>query len=101
MVLRSYDIDRSGALGFNEWVGATMFLDIQDTNGLFGRVKALFAQLDTDGSGSVTLEDLSRRFGEQSEDNGKVLQAFFDELDTNHDGVVSLQEFVEFWRDVA
>merc|ERR1740123_1709612 len=30
-VLRCFDIDRSGSIGFNEWLGATMYIDTQDS----------------------------------------------------------------------
>lgn len=101
MVMRRYDIDRSGSLGFNEWVGATLFMDVEDSDGLMSRVRALFSQLDADGSGSILLEDLQRHFGEQTEDNSEALEAFFDELDSNQDGVISFDEFTQFWRGIS
>mmetsp|Transcript_42607 Transcript_42607/g.127347 ORF Transcript_42607/g.127347 Transcript_42607/m.127347 type:complete len:611 (+) Transcript_42607:117-1949(+) len=101
MFVRRYDVGRSGSLGFNEWVGATMFMDVEDSGGLMARVKALFSQLDADGSGSILLEDLQRQFGDQSEDNMEALTAFFREVDTNGDGSISLDEFLSFFRTLS
>lgn len=99
MVMRRYDIDRSGYLGFNEWMGATMFMDVEDSEGLTARVRGLFSRLDADSSGSILLEDLQREFGEQSEDSSEALEAFFNDLDKDKDGAVSLDDFMQFWRE--
>merc|ERR1712032_1660509 len=55
--LRHFDLDRSGSITFNEWIGATMHLDIHNSRHLKARAQSIFSQLDADGSGKIEIHE--------------------------------------------
>merc|ERR1712232_96009 len=79
-VMKALDIDASGALGFNEWVAATMDLDVMNMQGLSGHVRSLFSQLDMDANGTIEFQELRERFGVLSPEQENALLDFFHEL---------------------
>lgn len=65
----------------------------------FNKIRDSFEQYDTDGSGSIDAKemcDIARSLGEdpESEEFRKSLYA----LDLNQDGVISLKEFITWWK---
>ncbi len=90
--------DRNRGLSFNEWVAATMDLNTTTSRAVAAQVRALFDQLDRDGSGQISLEELRAHFGSLTAEQEATVDAFFHSLDMNHDGLVSSTEFCSFWN---
>ncbi len=55
---------------------------------------AIFKQIDTDGSGTITfkefMDDFKKSLGECEDTD--IIQSIFDSFDTNKDGVLTLDE---------
>ncbi|CAE7398942.1 CPK2 [Symbiodinium natans] len=89
---RALDASEDGRVTHSEWVSATL------APGALKSAKVaqeLFAWLDTDGSGSVSLQELRRLVSE--EDALEVL----DSADTSRDGLLSFEEFTYLIRSIA
>jgi len=100
------DRDRSGSVDYNEYVRAVRG-DMNDFR--LGWVEKAFAIFDRDRSGVVNIDDLSRAYDVSQHPgvkSGKVSReeaytSFMDHYDTNHDGTVTLDEFVESYNWVS
>eukprot|EP00882_Tetradesmus_deserticola_P022169 GHRQ01024059.1.p2 GENE.GHRQ01024059.1~~GHRQ01024059.1.p2 ORF type:complete len:207 (+),score=108.21 GHRQ01024059.1:713-1333(+) len=82
------DVDGDGLIDYNEFVAATMHLSKLNKEELLQKA---FKQLDKDGSGTITIEELSeslRVFGIY--DDAKELLAT---ADTNGDNIIDYAEF--------
>ena len=64
-----------------------------------GSAESLFKELDADGTGSIEPWELLRlkATGDEHGLSEQAVDALFTALDTNHDGVISLQEFIDGW----
>ena len=51
--------------------------------------------IDTDGNGSISLNELKERFQTQEQKNDSMWEEIFNEVDTNKDGKISVNEFIE------
>lgn len=63
-------------------------------------LRAAFNSVDNDGSGSIELSELSTLCGKVDLPNvdHAAVQDLFKEMDTNHDGKISFEEFVAWYR---
>ena len=65
----------------------------------------IFNYFDRDGSGNITMEEVKNLFY-QNESNKKSAEAqrqlkkSFDEIDVNHDGSLSFEEFVQMMKNI-
>ena len=62
------------------------------------QVRALFDELDRDGSGQISANELRAQFGSLTAEQELAVDAFFQSLDTDGDGTVSQAEFASFWN---
>ena len=90
--------DGSSGLGFNDWVAATMDLNTTTSQAVAAQVRALFEELDRDGSGQISANELRAHFGSLTAEQELAVDAFFQSLDTDGDGTVSRAEFASFWN---
>ena len=90
--------DGSSGLGFNDWVAATMDLNTTTSQAVAAQVRALFDELDRDGSGQISANELRAHFGSLTAEQELAVDAFFQSLDTDGDGTVSQAEFASFWN---
>lgn len=63
-----------------------------------GEAVEVFNQLDTDQSGSITLEELSCRLSDEGFDDDEIMDLFVI-LDTDGDGVVTQEEFIKGFQE--
>mmetsp|Transcript_76324 Transcript_76324/g.150938 ORF Transcript_76324/g.150938 Transcript_76324/m.150938 type:complete len:668 (-) Transcript_76324:243-2246(-) len=108
-LVRPFDLDRSGSLSFTEWIGASMAIDSGNPE-MQTLIDALFSNLAATDQASTALPVpprqpillptvLRARLGvANAVDGGQSLDAFFAELDTDGDGVISASEFQAFWQ---
>eukprot|EP00892_Ulva_mutabilis_P000128 jgi/Ulvmu1/10115/UM006_0066.1 len=93
-ILTAADVDGDGEIDYNEFVASTMNINQLEKEEVIWRA---FAELDADGSGSISAPELEcalQRFGIQ-DDVHDLLQA----ADTNGDGQIDYQEFVQLMRE--
>ena len=60
--------------------------------------KKMFDELDVDGSGQISANELRAHFGSLTAEQELAVDAFFQSLDTDGDGTVSRAEFASFWN---
>jgi len=86
-IFTNVDTDKNGFLEFEEF--ARVLIDKKKiiTNEI---LKFAFDFFDKDGSGEITLEELSETFGEL---NHSKLKEIIEEIDINKDGFISFHEF--------
>lgn len=99
------DLDGNQGLGFNEWIAATMDLDVVSSGdggaAVAKQIASLFDEMDRNGDGLVDPAELRAHFGGTlSDEQTAAFDAFFEGLDADGDGKVSRKDFESFWRRV-
>jgi Ca2+-binding EF-hand superfamily protein len=106
MVMNIFDGDKDGFVSFDEFL-VTLRGPMSERRMDF--VRQAYALLDKNGDGTVTLADLKSIYDvSQSPDvisgrktEQEALEEFASQWDKDHSGVVSLEEFTEYYRDVS
>ena len=89
---------KAGPLTGEELERAMPKKEVQASEELTGKLKALFTKMDFDGDGSVTKEEAIKFWGKNF---AKVnAQSMFNEVDEDGDGSVTWDEFFAFWKNV-
>ncbi len=99
-MIDNLDSDKNGYIEYEEFLRATMKMDtvITDKN-----LELAFNFFDEDKSGKLEPDEIKKALGLTAESDKKeaeVLKKLIDEIDTNKDGVVSLDEFKELMKRV-
>eukprot|EP00941_MAST-03F_sp_MAST-3F-sp1_P004212 g4212.t1 len=106
MIMDLFDANKDGFISFDEFL-VTLRGPMSERRMEF--VKQAYALLDRDGSGQVTMEDLKEIYdcsqapdvlsGRKTE--AEVLTEFAHQWDKDSSGVVTEEEFAEYYRDVS
>lgn len=105
-LFQRFDIDRTGSVSYDEFVRGVRG-DMNDFR--LGLVKQAFAILDLDGSGVVGTQEIARAYDVSQNPavmSGKISPAdavreFMKHYDTNSDGRITMEEFVENYQWVS
>jgi calcium-dependent protein kinase len=89
-IFASCDIDKSGFIDYTEFLSAGMQLSSTSNT---ATLKSAFASLDTDGSGSISVDELRNMLGYEVIGNDEEWEKFIKKADRDGDGVISLEEF--------
>lgn len=91
--VQTMDIQGDGTLDYEEFLAATVHSSkAASEDALF----EAFAELDTDGSGLVTADELAAKLSELGMSvNAEELQMMLDEGDSNRDGYIDYMEFLD------
>lgn len=91
--MASLNLDGTHALTYSEFMAATVQMQKLENE---ANLVAAFADFDTDGSGSITAEELTTKLLELGIKNSKSeVEEIIAEVDVNHDGTIDYQEFVQ------
>ena len=94
-VMARLDVDGSGALDYEEFLAATVNLQLLEREDLLAKA---FARLDTDGSGTLSVGEVAAAIGAA----GRMPEGEAAELiaahDANGDGVIDYAEFIAMLR---
>ncbi|CAI5474888.1 unnamed protein product [Closterium sp. Yama58-4] len=93
-IMEETDIDQSGEIEYGEFLAATLNLSKIDKQ---ENLLKAFAFFDTDGSGTITLDELQKACEQLKMSTGEV-EAMMREVDENKDGTIDYQEFVAMMR---
>jgi Ca2+-binding EF-hand superfamily protein len=91
-MLADMDADGSGAIDFSEWLGLlTKRVSDKDSRANINKIFALF---DDERTGYISIKNL-RRISQEIGENvvDEELQELINRADTDHDGLVSEEEF--------
>ena len=101
-VFRTFDKDSSGFIDFREFVTS---LSITSRGSLDEKLEWAFTVYDVDGDGGITKDEMTeiilaiyRMYGDNLKDKEPPLgrtQRIFQEFDSNQDGVLSMEEFIQ------
>jgi len=94
-IFQSIDINGSGQIDYTEFLAATL-----ETHGRIQeeRLAQAFDHLDTDGTGFISPRNLKNILGKQYTDH--LAQTLMQEVDTNRDGKISYDEFLNAFRSL-
>lgn len=91
-MLADLDADGSGTIDFGEWLNLmTKRVNDKDTK---ANVNKIFSLFDDERTGFISIKNLRRVAQEQGENiSEEELQELINRADTDHDGLVSEEEF--------
>jgi calcium-dependent protein kinase len=92
-IMAMVDLDKSGAIDYTEFIAATM-----DRKKMFSRerLEQAFSMFDKDGNGTISADELKEILGGHVNNmDTQVWAEIIKEVDTNGDGVISLEEFCD------
>ena len=98
-MMNNLDSDKSGYIEYEEFLRATMKIEnvLTDKN-----LEIAFNFFDEDKSGNLEPSEIKKALGISPSDTkqGEVLKKLIGEIDSNNDGVVSIEEFKQLMRKV-
>lgn len=108
-MIAAVDTDQSGNLSFREFIALVILVSnslntdepeekstVEFTSEDHARFTELFRSVDTDGSGSISTSELGNLFDNLGyETSEELMQQFIAMVDTDNDGVLNYNEFVQ------
>ena len=90
-MVKACDKDGNGYIDYTEFVTAAInkSLILNKEN-----LTAAFKALDTDNSGMITVDELKSAFDTHGDKDEKIWEEIMKEVDTNDDGEISFDEFM-------
>jgi len=98
-MMRVMDLDKSGTIEFLEFLEVASFFDYNKES-YENQVKRMFAALDKNNDGYLSVEEIKQLWRIFSQDNCDIpseedLLEILDKLDVNGDGMVEYHEFLD------
>ena len=92
-MIKSIDLDGNGVIDYNEFLACSMNKDkiLRNDN-----LRICFNEFDKDGSGKISIDEISNIFKKGEQDNKEDIEAFkkmIKDADENGDGEISFEEF--------
>ena len=102
LIFNNIDADHNGYIEYEEFIRAAIDKNYFLSNNF---IKFAFNYFDRDGSGNITMEEVKNLFyqnekNKKSAEAQKQLKNSFDEIDVNHDGSLSFEEFVQMMKNI-
>jgi len=90
-IMKSVDFNNTDAIDFSEFLAANIDYKKSLNN---QKLRQIFDVLDTDGSGSISYDELKAFFNYQDLEDKGFVKEIFAEVDKNGDGSISFDEFL-------
>ena len=92
-MIKSIDLDGNGVIDYNEFLACSMNKDkiLRNDN-----LRICFNEFDKDGSGKISIDEISNIFKKGDQDNKEDMEAFkkmIKDADENGEGEISFEEF--------
>ena len=102
LIFSHIDADHNGFIEYEEFIRAAIDKNYFLSNNF---IKFAFSYFDRDGSGNITMEEVKNLFylnekNKKSAEAERQLKNSFDEIDINHDGSLSFEEFVQMMKNI-
>ena len=102
IIFDNIDTDHNGYIEYEEFIRAAIDQDYFLTDNY---LKFAFNYFDRDRSGELNLEEILRRFMQNAKNTKdpvveKEIRSTFNEIDINHDGSISFEEFCKMMRNI-
>ncbi|KAJ6841727.1 calcium-dependent protein kinase 1 [Iris pallida] len=94
-LMESADVDGNGIIDYMEFITATMHLNRMERE---DRLYKAFLYFDKDRSGYITMEELEEALKDYNMVDQKMIKEIIAEVDTDQDGRINYEEFVDMMR---
>ncbi|MGL4948151.1 MAG: CAMK family serine/threonine-protein kinase, partial [Mycoplasma sp.] len=101
IIFQNIDTDHNGYIEYEEFIRAAIDREyFWDKNYL----KFAFNYFDKDNNGNLSLDEIKKRFLQNNKNHDQKFESqikkTFDEIDVNHDGVISFEEFSNMMKNI-
>ena len=101
LIFHNIDTDNNGYIEIEEFIRACINPSIFTSNNY---LKFAFDYFDTSRSGSISISEIEAKFYQNSKNKNKetkiLLKNLFDQIDIDHDGEISFEEFSNMIRNI-
>ena len=102
IIFNSIDTDHNGYIEYEEFIRAAVDQDYFLSNNY---LQFAFYYFDRDNSGELSIDEILKRFMQNSKNQRdpkveKEIKDNFNQIDINHDGSISYQEFCKMMRNI-
>ena len=102
IIFNNIDTDHNGYIEYEEFIWAAVDQDYFLSNNY---LQFAFNYFDRDNSGELSIDEILKRFMQNSKNQRdpkveKEIKDNFNQIDINHDGSISYQEFCKMMRNI-
>ena len=102
IIFNNIDTDHNGYIEYEEFIRAAVDQDYFLSNNY---LEFAFNYFDRDNSGELSIDEILKRFMQNSKNQRdpkveKEIKDNFNQIDINHDGSISYQEFCKMMRNI-
>ena len=102
IIFNNIDTDHNGYIEYEEFIRAAVDYDYFLSNNY---LQFAFNYFDRDNSGELSIDEILKRFMQNSKNQRdptveKEIKDNFNQIDINHDGSISYQEFCKMMRNI-
>lgn len=102
IIINNIDTDHNGYIEYEEFIRAAVDQDYFLSNNY---LHFAFNYFDRDNSGELSIDEILKRFMQNSKNQRdpkveKEIKDNFNQIDINHDGSISYQEFCKMMRNI-
>ena len=102
IIFNNIDTDHNGYIEYEEFIRAAVDQDYFLSNNY---LQFAFNYFDRDNSGELSIDEILKRFMQNSKNQRdptveKEIKDNFNQIDINHDGSISYQEFCKMMRNI-
>ena len=102
IIFNNIDTDHNGYIEYEEFIWAAVDQDYFLSNNY---LQFVFNYFDRDNSGELSIDEILKRFMQNSKNQRdpkveKEIKDNFNQIDINHDGSISYQEFCKMMRNI-